>query len=65
MIAVSYWAMLFVMAPILQATTPQPRSAGSDAPSSSVPSAEEERCRVPEFAKKLGHEDKWKLHNGC
>ena len=27
--------------------------------------AEEERCRVPEFAKKLGHEDMWKLHNGC
>jgi hypothetical protein len=27
--------------------------------------AEEERCRVPDFAKKLGHEEKWKLHNGC
>jgi hypothetical protein len=28
-------------------------------------SSEEERCRVPEFAKRIGHEEKWKLHNGC
>ena len=27
--------------------------------------AEVERCRVPEFAKALGHEEKWKLHNHC
>ena len=27
--------------------------------------AEQERCSVPEFAKKLGHEQQWKLHNGC
>jgi hypothetical protein len=27
--------------------------------------AEEERCHVPEFAKKIGHEQQWKLHNGC
>jgi len=24
-----------------------------------------EKCIVPEWAKKIGHEDKWKLHNGC
>ena len=23
------------------------------------------RCTVPEFAKKIGHEQQWKLHNGC
>ena len=28
-------------------------------------SSEEERCKVPDFAIKMGHEDKWKLHNGC
>jgi hypothetical protein len=28
-------------------------------------SAESERCKVPEFAKTLGHEAKWKLHNNC
>jgi Domain of unknown function (DUF4395) len=27
--------------------------------------AEAERCNVPEFAKAMGHEDKWKLHNNC
>jgi hypothetical protein len=27
--------------------------------------AEVERCKVPEFAKKIGHEQQWKLHNGC
>jgi hypothetical protein len=28
-------------------------------------SAEEERCRVPAFAKAMGHETIWKQHNGC
>jgi hypothetical protein len=27
--------------------------------------AEVERCKVPDFAKAMGHEDKWKLHNNC
>lgn len=27
--------------------------------------AEEERCKVPDFAKAVGHEEKWKLHNNC
>lgn len=27
--------------------------------------AEIERCKVPEFAKAMGHEEKWKLHNNC
>ena len=30
-----------------------------------VDAAEAERCKVPEFAKRIGHEDKWKLHNNC
>lgn len=30
-----------------------------------VDPAEAERCKVPEFAKAMGHEEKWKLHNGC
>jgi hypothetical protein len=30
-----------------------------------VDAAEIERCKVPDFAKALGHEDKWKLHNNC
>jgi hypothetical protein len=27
--------------------------------------AEAERCKVPDFAKAIGHEEKWKLHNNC
>ena len=26
---------------------------------------EVERCKVPEFVKKIGHEQQWKLHNRC
>ena len=64
-IAAIYVGSLFVLSPILYATTPQPRSADPAAQSSKASPAEEERCRVPEFAKKIGHEEKWKLHNGC
>ena len=65
MIAGLYVALLLALAPILQSATPQPRGLDSAGSPSSVSPAEEERCRVPEFAKKLGHEEKWKLHNGC
>lgn len=27
--------------------------------------AEAERCKVPDFAKAIGHEEMWKLHNKC
>lgn len=27
--------------------------------------ADIERCKVPDFAKAMGHEEKWKLHNNC
>jgi hypothetical protein len=64
-IAALYVALLVGLAPILQTVTPQPRSADTATPSSPVSPEEEARCRVPDFAKKLGHEDKWKLHNGC
>lgn len=43
-----------------------PAAAVTDGAAAQTPNAaEEERCRVPEFAKKIGHEEKWKLHNGC
>jgi len=46
-----------------------PRATGAPAVSaaSAVPAdpAEAERCKVPDFAKALGHEEKWKLHNNC
>jgi hypothetical protein len=30
-----------------------------------VDPAEAERCKIPDFAKAIGHEEKWKLHNNC
>jgi hypothetical protein len=39
-------------------TAPAAASPASDA-------AEQARCKVPEFAKAMGHEEKWKLHNNC
>jgi hypothetical protein len=48
--------------------SPQPMAAGAAvavAPPSAMDPAEAERCKVPEFAKALGHEVKWKLHNNC
>ena len=34
-------------------------------PTSPTDAAEAERCTVPAFAKAIGHEAKWKLHNHC
>lgn len=65
LLAVGYVVLLFALAPILHATTPQPLGVGPAVQSLPASPAEEERCRVPEFAKKLGHEEKWKLHNSC
>jgi hypothetical protein len=45
---------------------PAPASqAGTATPASPMDPAEAERCKVPDFAKALGHEEKWKLHNNC
>ena len=65
LIAAVYVGLLLVLSPMLASTTPQTRSIEPSVPSSSASPAEEERCRVPEFAKKIGHEEKWKLHNNC
>jgi len=49
-------------------TAPSPTAVISRAatgPQAPVDSAEVERCKVPDFAKAIGHEEKWKLHNNC
>ena len=40
-------------------------SAPATAAKTAAEQAEIERCTVPGYAKMLGHEDKWKLHNNC
>ncbi len=64
-IALAYVALLLGIAPVLHTVVPhQPGANRGGQPTQASP-AEEDRCRVPEFAKKMGHEEKWKLHNGC
>jgi hypothetical protein len=47
-------------------TLPAPtKAAAVSTPLPPQDAAEVERCTVPEFAKKIGHEQQWKLHNGC
>jgi hypothetical protein len=42
-----------------------PKTATAPAAAPVRDAAEAERCRVPDFAKALGHEEMWKLHNNC
>ena len=51
----------------VMADDPHARSAAepATAPHAPVDPAEAERCKVPEFAKAIGHAEKWKLHNNC
>lgn len=44
----------------VQNNLPAPTAAAA-----AVDPAEVERCKVPDFAKAMGHEEKWKLHNNC
>lgn len=43
----------------------QASQSGASAVSPPIDPAEAERCKVPDFAKAMGHEEKWKLHNNC
>ena len=47
------------------AAATRPTTAASTGTQAPVSAAEQQRCQVPEFAKRMGHEAKWKLHNGC
>lgn len=63
--ALSYVGFLVALSPYLFSDLQTNRAA--DSTGQTLPSINEDegRCRVPEFAKKMGHEEKWKLHNGC
>ena len=65
LIAMGYVALPLFLSPVLDTARSQVSSKDPASQASPASSAEEERCRVPEFAKKMGHEEKWKLHNGC
>ena len=44
--------------------TPAAQQTGAAA-ATPIDPAEAQRCKVPDFAKAMGHEEKWKLHNHC
>jgi hypothetical protein len=53
---------VYSTAPKRAAEFEKPVAAQSTVP---VDPAEAERCKIPDFAKAIGHEEKWKLHNNC
>ncbi len=63
-ILVVFAALLVGVAQWVNHTQP-PKAASASASLPEVDAAEAERCRVPDFAKALGHEAMWKLHNNC
>jgi hypothetical protein len=60
--------LVYASADLVTAAPRDGRAAGAIAasePPSQSPGSADDRCKVPEFAKALGHEEKWKLHNNC
>ncbi len=73
---VSQFVIIAVFAAVVAAVAQWVYSTGPQGPSQAPPTipaspatpadpAEVEHCKVPDFAKAMGHEDKWKLHNNC
>ncbi|MBL0085838.1 MAG: DUF4395 domain-containing protein [Ideonella sp.] len=68
-VVVGFVAAMVVLAPRVAGERPEALEAGA-APTATptaaaMDPAEAERCKVPEFAKAIGHEAKWKQHNNC
>ena len=55
----------FVAGQVIHRDATSGAPAGQGAEPGTVDTAEAERCKVPEFAKALGHDEKWKLHHNC
>jgi hypothetical protein len=67
-VLVAFIALVGATASWVAGRSPQAASlqaSATTAPQLPIDPAEAERCKVPDFAKALGHEEKWKLHNNC
>ena len=67
-VVTAFAALMIAVAPWVAGPGPaRPMSGGDISAASGAPvdPAEAERCKVPDFAKAIGHEAKWKLHNNC
>jgi hypothetical protein len=66
LIVVAFLAVVGVAANAVVSRNADSSTATSQAAApASVDPAEAGRCKVPDFAKAMGHEEKWKLHNNC
>ena len=66
LVLAAFGAGVWAVAHQVYAPGPPPvMAAPAAAPAPAVDAAEAERCKVPEFAKAIGHEEMWKLHNNC
>jgi len=67
-VAVVYLAVVVLMAQVVQNHSPQsssPMNLNPTEATAPIDLKEAERCRVPNFAKAIGHEELWKRHNNC
>lgn len=64
LVVLAFAGLMIFLAPGLAGKAEKTALPTQSAPASLDP-AEAERCQVPEFAKAMGHEEKWKLHNNC
>jgi len=66
-VVVVFAAVIVIWATHVADNDPYARPTQGASADSAVPvdPAEAERCKVPDFAKAMGHEEKWKLHNNC
>jgi hypothetical protein len=69
-IVMAFAGLIFAVAQWVYSSSPQkPRQAAQQTSASvaaaPIDPAEVERCKVPDFAKAMGHEETWKLHNNC
>lgn len=59
----SVWQWVYSADPAKAPTSTTPTQSATS--SAVADPAEAERCKVPDFAKAMGHEAQWKLHNNC
>ena len=68
-VVVGFAFALFTVSHLIYRTTPidttQLQQTKPVAATTTIDADESERCKVPDFAKALGHEEKWKLHHNC
>jgi hypothetical protein len=61
----AFAGLMVLLAPTLTAKLPATHAQAAGHTPAAIDPTQAQRCKVPEFAKAMGHEEKWKLHNNC